>query len=94
MPCLPALSEIAELLQENAKLQLYVVGHTDAIGTLSSNMDLSQRRAEATVKVLTGKYGIAPGRLRSWGDGSTSPIATNKSEEGRAKNRQVELVEQ
>jgi len=90
----PALREIAKLLQENVKLQLYVVGHTDAIGTLNSNMDLSQRRAEATVKVLTGKYGIAPGRLRSWGDGPTSPIATNRTEDGRAKNRRVELVEQ
>jgi len=90
----PALGEIAKLLQENPKLQLYVVGHTDAIGTLNSNMDLSQRRAEATVKVLTGKYGISPARLRAWGDGPTSPVATNKTEEGRAKNRRVELVEE
>jgi outer membrane protein OmpA-like peptidoglycan-associated protein len=90
----PALREIAKLLQENAKLQLYVVGHTDAIGTLNSNMDLSQRRAEATVNVLTGKYGVALVRLRSWGDGPTAPVATNKTEDGRAKNRRVELVEQ
>ena len=72
---------------------MYVVGHTDAIGALSSNMDLSQRRADATLKVLTGKYGISPSRLRSWGDGPTSPVATNRTEEGRAKNRRVELVE-
>ena len=90
----PALREVAKLLQENAKLQLYVVGHTDAIGTLNSNMDLSQRRAEATVNVLTGKYGVALVRLRSWGDGPTAPVATNKTEDGRAKNRRVELVEQ
>lgn len=90
----PALHEIAKLLQESAKLQLYVVGHTDAVGTLNSNMDLSQRRAESTVRVLTGKYGISPARLRSWGDGPTSPVASNKTEEGRAKNRRVELVEQ
>jgi outer membrane protein OmpA-like peptidoglycan-associated protein len=90
----PALGEIAKLLKENAKLQLYVVGHTDAMGALNSNMDLSQRRAEATVKVLTGKYGISPARLRAWGDGPTSPVATNKTEDGRAKNRRVELVEQ
>jgi OOP family OmpA-OmpF porin len=88
------LHEIAKLLQENATLQLYVDGHTGAVGTLNSNMDLSQRRAVATVNVLTGKYGVSPARLRSWGDGPTSPVATNKTEEDRAKNRRVELVEQ
>jgi OmpA-OmpF porin, OOP family len=90
----PALAEIAKLLQQNANLKLYVVGHTDAVGNMKSNMDLSQRRAEATVKVLTGQYGIAASRLQAWGDGPTSPVATNKTEEGRAKNRRVELVEQ
>ncbi len=90
----PALAEIAKLLQQNPKLQLYVVGHTDAAGNLKSNMDLSQRRAEATVKMLTAKYSIAPARLQAWGDGPTSPVATNKTEDGRAKNRRVELVEQ
>ena len=89
-----ALAEIAKLLQQNANLKLYVVGHTDAVGNMKSNMDLSQRRAEATVKVLTGQYGIAASRLQAWGDGPTSPVATNKTEEGRAKNRRVELVEQ
>jgi outer membrane protein OmpA-like peptidoglycan-associated protein len=88
------LAEIAKLLQQNADLKLYVVGHTDAVGNMKSNLDLSQRRAEATVKVLTGKYGIAASRLQGWGDGPTSPVATNKTEEGRAKNRRVELVEQ
>lgn len=89
-----ALAEIAKLLQQNASLKLYVVGHTDATGVMKSNMDLSQRRADATVKVLTGKYGIAASRLQAWGDGPTAPVATNKTEEGRAKNRRVELVEQ
>ena len=90
----PALDEIAKLLRQNASLQLYVVGHTDAVGGMSSNMDLSQRRAEAVVKALTGKYLISAARLKSWGDGPTAPVATNKTEEGRAKNRRVELVEQ
>ena len=90
----PALQQIAKLLQENAQLQLYVVGHTDAVGSMSSNMDLSQRRAEAVVKTLTAKYGISPARLKAWGDGPTSPVATNKTDDGRSKNRRVELVEQ
>jgi outer membrane protein OmpA-like peptidoglycan-associated protein len=75
----PALSEIAKLLQQDPKLQLYVVGHTDTVGSLKSNMDLSQRRAEATLKVLTGKFGVSPSRLQAWGDGPTSPVATNQN---------------
>ena len=89
-----ALAEIAKLLKQKTDLKLYVVGHTDAVGNMKSNMDLSQRRAGATVKVLTDKYGVAAARLQAWGDGPTAPVSTNKTEEGRAKNRRVELVEQ
>jgi outer membrane protein OmpA-like peptidoglycan-associated protein len=89
-----ALKEIAKLLQQDARLKLLVVGHTDGVGTLASNMDLSKRRADAVVQVLTGKYGVAPARLSAQGAGPLAPVASNKSEEGRAKNRRVELVEQ
>jgi outer membrane protein OmpA-like peptidoglycan-associated protein len=88
------LKEIAKLLQAHSDLKLYVVGHTDNQGGFEMNMDLSRRRGDAVVKVLTGKYGIAPGRLRAAGDGPTAPVASNDSEEGRAKNRRVELVKQ
>ena len=89
-----ALKEIAKLLQQDARLKLLVVGHTDGVGTLASNMDLSKRRADAVVQVLTSKYGVAPARLNAQGAGPLAPVASNKSEEGRAKNRRVELVEQ
>jgi OmpA-OmpF porin, OOP family len=89
-----ALKEIAKLLQQNAKLKLYVVGHTDNQGTLESNMDLSRRRSAAVVQVLTAKYGIAAARLAGQGVGPLSPVAANDTEEGRAKNRRVELVKQ
>ena len=89
-----ALAEIAKLLQKNSALQLVIVGHTDSVGNMKSNMDLSQKRAEATVRVLVSKYSIAQSRLQSWGDGPTAPVASNKTEQGRAKNRRVELVEQ
>jgi outer membrane protein OmpA-like peptidoglycan-associated protein len=88
------LAEISKLLQQDASLKLYVVGHTDNVGTLASNMDLSKRRAEAVVKVLTSKYKVAAARLSAQGDGPTAPVASNDSEEGRAKNRRVELVKQ
>jgi hypothetical protein len=89
-----AMKEIAKLLQGNPKLRLYVVGHTDNQGTLDMNMDLSRRRADAVLAALTTKYGVPAGRLRSYGAGPYAPVATNKTEEGRAKNRRVELVEQ
>ena len=89
-----ALKEIAKLLSQNAQLKLLVVGHTDSVGALASNMDLSKRRADAVVQVLTAKYGVAAARLTGQGAGPLAPVASNKSEEGRAKNRRVELVEQ
>jgi flagellar motor protein MotB len=88
------LAEIAKLLQQDPSLKLYVVGHTDNVGTLASNMDLSRRRATAVTQVLVTKHGVAAARLSPQGDGPTAPVASNDSEEGRAKNRRVELVKQ
>lgn len=88
----PTLEEIAKLLQGDAGLRLYVVGHTDGVGGFDYNMDLSRRRAQAVVQELTGKYGIAGGRLKSAGVGFLAPVGSNEDEEGRAKNRRVELV--
>ena len=88
------MKEIAKLLQGDPKLKLYVVGHTDNQGTLDMNMDLSRRRADAVLAALTSKYAVPVGRLRSYGCGPYSPVASNDNEEGRAKNRRVELVKQ
>jgi outer membrane protein OmpA-like peptidoglycan-associated protein len=89
-----ALGEIAKLLQQDPALKLLVVGHTDNVGALASNMDLSKRRAAAVVQVLTAKYAIAAARLSAQGAGPLAPVASNATEEGRAKNRRVELVQQ
>jgi OOP family OmpA-OmpF porin len=89
----PALIEIAKLLQENPTLKLYVVGHTDMVGDLAANVKLSQGRAQAVVNGLVAQHGIAGARLIAFGAGPYAPVASNKSEEGRAKNRRVELVE-
>ncbi|MDH7511591.1 MAG: OmpA family protein [Clostridiales bacterium] len=90
----PTLKEIAKLLQQNLELKLYVVGHTDNIGTLTGNMELSKLRAEAVVKTLISKHGIDSKRLHPVGVGPLAPVISNKTDEGRAKNRRVELVEQ
>jgi OmpA-OmpF porin, OOP family len=89
-----ALAEITKLLEKDPQLKLHVVGHTDTVGALPSNMDLSRRRADAVVKLLTTKYKIAAARLDSHGIGPLAPVASNESEDGRAKNRRVELVKQ
>ena len=72
---------------------MYVVGHTDNIGILEANLKLSADRADAVVKALTGK-GIAASRLKASGVGPYSPVASNRTDEGKARNRRVELVEQ
>ncbi len=90
----PAIKEIAKLLQENKGLKLYVVGHTDNVGNIEYNMKLSKARADAVMKELVTKYKITVDRLKGYGVGSLAPVASNKTEEGRAKNRRVELVEQ
>lgn len=88
------LTEIAKLLRANSTLKLHVVGHTDNVGTAASNMELSKQRAAAVVNALVTKYQIPAARLDSAGVGPFSPVATNRTEEGRSKNRRVELVEQ
>jgi outer membrane protein OmpA-like peptidoglycan-associated protein len=90
----PTLKEIAKLLKQNPKLNLYVVGHTDNVGSMSANIDLSQRRAQAVLQVLTTKHGVDKKRLEAYGVGPLCPAAPNKTDEGRAQNRRVELVEQ
>jgi OOP family OmpA-OmpF porin len=87
------LDQIATLLKDKPKLKLVVVGHTDNAGSFSSNIDLSQRRAAAVVSALVTRYGVSKERLTPLGVSSGAPVASNKTEEGRAKNRRVELVE-
>jgi len=88
----PTLEEIGGLLKTHPSLNLLVVGHTDSQGGYDYNMDLSQRRAAAAVKSLVDRLGVDPKRLRAAGVGYLSPVASNDTPEGRAKNRRVELV--
>lgn len=89
-----AIAEIAKLLKNNNALKIYVVGHTDNAGSFDANMKLSKDRAVAVTNSLVSKYGIASSSLKAYGVSSLNPIASNKTEEGKAKNRRVELVEQ
>lgn len=87
------IAEIAGYLKANADVGALVVGHTDATGKFDYNRDLSERRAAAVVAKLTDEHGIAAERLFAVGVGPAAPTATNRTEEGRARNRRVEIVE-
>jgi outer membrane protein OmpA-like peptidoglycan-associated protein len=89
----PAIDEIAKLLTDNPALKVYIVGHTDMVGDAASNMKLSLARAQSVINALVSKHGIIASRLIAFGNGPYAPIASNKTDEGRAKNRRVELVE-
>ncbi len=88
---LPTLTQVAEMLKSAPDLKLEVAGHTDNVGKPDANLRLSTTRAESVIQALAGQ-GIAVSRLTAKGYGDTRPVADNRGEEGRAKNRRVELV--
>ena len=87
------LSQVLALLQGQPDWKLRIEGHTDSTGTREGNQALSQQRAAAVVAWLV-KNGVAGSRLAAAGLGDTKPVGDNKTEEGRARNRRVELAKQ
>jgi len=87
-----AIAEIASLLELRSDLSLLIVGHTDGQGSIDYNQELSGRRATSVVDALVAS-GVDAGRLTPIGAGMAAPVANNRLDEGRAKNRRVELVE-
>lgn len=87
----PVLDSVAEVLNEYEKTMIQVAGHTDSTGGDRYNMLLSQQRASSVSDILI-EFGVQPVRVDPVGFGETSPIATNSTETGRARNRRVELT--
>jgi OmpA-OmpF porin, OOP family len=85
------INELFTLLNTNTTLKVSIEGHTDNIGDAAGNKKLSEARAKAVADALIAK-GIKKERLASLGWGQEKPVADNRSEEGRAKNRRVEIV--
>jgi len=85
------LDKLAKVLVDNPDTNINVYGHTDSKGADDYNMKLSQRRADAVKAYLAGK-GIASSRMFAKGEGESMPVATNDTDEGRAKNRRVEFA--
>lgn len=88
----PTLSSIADYLKQNPATKVYVVGHTDNTGSYAKNLTLSRDRANAVVNELLAKYSVNKNQLIAEGVSSLSPIAPNTTEDGKAKNRRVEIV--
>jgi outer membrane protein OmpA-like peptidoglycan-associated protein len=87
------LEEIADWLTRSGTKAL-VVGHTDSQGAFPYNVGLSERRAEAVVAALSGRYGVPKAQLTAFGNGMAAPVASNRTADGQARNRRVEVVEQ
>lgn len=91
-PSRPAIDAIAGALKANAGWKITIEGHTDTVGGATANLDLSKRRADALKAELVSGYSIDPGRIRTEGLGSTRPVDSNTTVEGRAHNRRVEVA--
>lgn len=85
---------IANGMQSSAGSRYLIEGHTDSTGDSAHNLDLSKRRAEAVKAVLVSQFGVDAARLSTTGLGSTKPMSSNDSPQGRAENRRVEFVRQ
>jgi len=86
----PLLDEVVTILEKNPQIEVEIQGYADNTGTADYNQWLSERRAKRVMDYLMTK-GIVPERLQAKGYGSTRPVASNATEEGRAQNRRVEL---
>ena len=88
----PSLAAVAAWLEANSDGTIALVGHTDASGSLTANVALSERRAKAVAAVLIESYGVDPTRIAAEGVGFLAPRATNQTEDGRQRNRRVEVI--
>jgi len=86
------LQQVTDLLAKDKTLKVEVQGHTDNVGSDAYNQTLSEARARAVADWLT-KHGVAAARLSAHGYGKTKPVADNGNDEGRAKNRRVEIAD-
>jgi OmpA-OmpF porin, OOP family len=88
----PTLKQIAAALKQHPELKVEIQGHTDNVGMADANLTLSQARADAVKAALSQEHGVPEGQITAKGYGDTKPAADNKTVEGRANNRRVELV--
>ncbi len=88
------IRQISQVLAQEGDMSLKVIGHTDSDGNESTNLSLSEKRAQAVVSALIDYYNISSDRLIAEGKGESEPIGDNQTEEGKAQNRRVEFIKQ
>jgi outer membrane protein OmpA-like peptidoglycan-associated protein len=89
---IPLLNKIVTAILKFPKAHIEIQGHTDSTGDNALNQTLSEKRAQSIKDFLINMFKIEPSRVTSTGFGSQKPLATNKTQEGRAKNRRIEIV--
>lgn len=89
---LGAIEEAAKFMKDNPEATAVIEGHADNLGNYEYNIKLSERRAENVKNIMVDKFGVEASRLSTKGYGYTKPIATNKTAEGRQKNRRIDAV--
>lgn len=89
-----SLKDIANVLNENADVNVLIVGHTDSDGSDADNLELSKKRANAVMNSLVKDFNISQKRLSASGKGESTPIGDNKTTLGKAENRRVEFIKQ
>lgn len=88
---IPVLEDVARIMKERPDMKVKITGHTDNVGADAANMTLSMRRADAIKTYLTGR-GVGAERLVTDGKGESSPVDTNDTDLGRARNRRIEFA--
>ena len=89
-----AIKNIADYMNANTDKKFFIVGHTDNVGDFAANMVLSENRAKAILNELVARYTVKSEQLQAYGVSSLVPVANNSTEEGKTKNRRVDIVEQ
>lgn len=89
---LTSLSQLAAFLTDQPGARIALVGHTDSVGGLEANIGLSRDRAQSVRQQLIDEFSVAPTRIDAEGAGYLSPVATNRTAQGREANRRVEAV--
>jgi outer membrane protein OmpA-like peptidoglycan-associated protein len=88
------LKMIADALKQESGMKILILGHTDADGSDTANLELSKKRAASVKEALTSNFGVPSSDLETDGKGESEPIANNTTTEGKAQNRRVEFIKQ
>jgi len=88
----PQLQSIADFLNAHKTEKFMIVGHTDNVGNFDANLQLSENRAKAVKNELINKYGVAADQLGDYGVANLAPVTSNDTDQGKARNRRVEIV--